>query len=129
MADDSIPADVHDFLLRYIDSIAQLEALLLLHGGSPPEWTIAEVARRLYITEAQTAELLAHLSREALIVSVDAARSRFAYQPGSAELAHAVDRVAETYRTHLVPVTNLVHSKPRTRIRQFADAFRLRKDG
>ena len=39
-----------------------------------------------------------------------------------------LERLAEIYAKHLVPVTNLIHSKPKPRIQEFADAFRLRKD-
>ena len=35
--------------------------------------------------------------------------------------------LAEHYKRHLIPITNLIHAKPR-RIRQFADAFKLKKD-
>jgi hypothetical protein len=38
-----------------------------------------------------------------------------------------IARLADVYARHLIPVTNLIHSKPR-RIREFADAFKLRKD-
>ena len=39
-----------------------------------------------------------------------------------------VGRLARFYGTHLIPVTNLIHGKPVSRIREFADAFKLRKD-
>jgi len=39
-----------------------------------------------------------------------------------------LERTAEAYAKHLVPVTNLIHSKPKPRIQEFADAFRFRKD-
>jgi hypothetical protein len=35
--------------------------------------------------------------------------------------------VAALYAANLIPVTNLIHAKP-SRIREFADAFKLRKD-
>ena len=38
-----------------------------------------------------------------------------------------VELLAEHYKRHLIPITNLIHAKPR-RIRQFADAFKLKKD-
>ena len=41
--------------------------------------------------------------------------------------AKLVARLSEVYRRHLIPITNLIHSKPR-RIREFAEAFKLRKD-
>jgi hypothetical protein len=38
-----------------------------------------------------------------------------------------VERLAGSYANHLIQVTNLIHGKPR-RLREFADAFKLRKD-
>jgi hypothetical protein len=129
MADDVIPADVREFLLARIDSIAQLEALLLLHGAPDAIWSVAEVAKRLYIGEQETGAVLARLAADALAAAVQADLPGYVYRPASPALAQDVDRVAETYRTHLVPVTNLIHGKARTRVREFADAFRLRKEG
>jgi hypothetical protein len=39
-----------------------------------------------------------------------------------------VQRLVQLYDTHLIAITNLIHSKPSaSRIQQFADAFQLRK--
>jgi hypothetical protein len=38
-----------------------------------------------------------------------------------------VGEVVEAYSKYLIPVTNLIHSKPQTRVQQFAEAFKLRK--
>ena len=39
-----------------------------------------------------------------------------------------VGQVADLYSRYLVPVTNLIHTKKTSRIQEFADAFRIRKD-
>ena len=52
----------------------------------------------------------------------------YRYQPVSAELDQIMGRVAEFYAKHLVPITNLIHSKPKPRVQEFAEAFRFRKD-
>jgi DNA-binding IscR family transcriptional regulator len=128
MVEDLIPEDVRQFILKSIDSIAQLEALLLLYRSPEEEWSISAVAQRLYIPEQEASPLLARLQAEGLIVARAGESLLFQYQPDSIELAELVKRVAEIYSKHLVPVTNLIHSKPRTRIQEFADAFKLRKD-
>jgi hypothetical protein len=46
MNDESIPADLRDFILRYIDSVAHLEALLLLRANAETSWDTATIARR-----------------------------------------------------------------------------------
>jgi hypothetical protein len=124
MVDDPVPGDLRDFIVRYIDSIAQLEALLLLRANPADEWTPAEVAARLYTSEQDAAEVLARLCDDALAFC-----NKGIYRFGceTTELRDLVDRLAEAYSQHLIPVTNMIHAKPR-RIRQFADAFKFRKD-
>jgi hypothetical protein len=128
MVEYPIPNDVRQFILESIDSIAQLEALLLLRCSPNEEWDAQKVAKRLYISEQEATSLLARLSEEGLIALSNDKPPLCRYQPDSDDLALIVDRLAETYSKHLVPVTNLVHSKPRIRVQEFAEAFKLRKD-
>jgi hypothetical protein len=128
MPSELIPADVQEFIRKRIDSIAQLEALLLLSGHAHITWTVPALARRLYISEPETKALLTHLESQGLFSAIPGEPVHYQYRPASAELDEVVKRVIENYMKHLVPVTNLVHSKTQTRIQEFADAFRLRKD-
>jgi hypothetical protein len=43
-------------------------------------------------------------------------------------LAERIDQLAAVYAQDLVGVTELIHSRADSRARQFADAFRLRKE-
>jgi len=124
MADKSIPADLRDFILRYIDSVAHLEALLLLRAEPGTDWDLSSTARRLYTTEKQAGEILAQLCAEGLLAGENGV---YRYGSPSAETLAMIDRLADSYAKHLIPITNLIHGKPR-RIRQFADAFKFRKD-
>lgn len=128
MSDDVIPQDVHQFILHNIDSIAQLEGLLLLRDDPSIAWTAEALSQRLYISEAETAQLLAQLeSREILRVAVGRT-PRYRYDPQAPELDSMIGRLAELYGKYLVPVTHIVHSKPKSRIQEFSDAFWFRKD-
>jgi hypothetical protein len=124
MADEIIPDDLRDFILRYIDSIGQLEALLLLRTHADQAWDVQRAAARLYAGETEAAEFLARLCADGLLCCSD---GLYRYGCQSPDQQTMVDRLAEAYARHLIPVTNLVHAKPR-RIREFADAFRFRKD-
>lgn len=123
MAEDFIPDDVRAFILRYIESIAHLEALLLLRRSPDHAWTAAATSARLYISEAEAASVLGKLCADGLVTfdgkiySVDVANN----------LSETIGRVAEAYTQHLIPVTNMIHARPR-RLREFSDAFKLRKD-
>jgi hypothetical protein len=124
MVDDLIPEDVRDFIIRFVDSVAELEALLLLRGNPDLAWDAGMMAKRLYASEPEVAELLARLSEHGLLRAGD---GQYRYECATAELSSVVDSLAVVYSRHLIPVTNMIHGK-RRRIRQFADAFKFRKD-
>jgi hypothetical protein len=82
------------------------------------------MAKRLYVTEQEVAEVLVLLCHDGLL-SVN--ERVYRYSGGTPEQQELVDRLSTLYSRQLIPVTNVIHAKPR-RIRQFADAFRFRKD-
>jgi hypothetical protein len=123
-----IPDDVARFIIEKIDSVAQIEALLLLRDNSQQQWDVAAVAKRLYIDDEQASAVLTRLRDEQLVVTDSDQSPAYRYKPRSLTLSQMVDRVAEIYWKHLVPVTNLIHSKPKSRVQEFADAFKFRKD-
>ncbi len=123
MADDTLPPELREFIAEHIDSIAQLEALLLVRSTRDQAWDTQTAATRLYVGEQEAFESLEHLADHGLLAR-EAASYRF--HPSRPEMSRTVDLLAEYYRRHLVSVTNLIHAKPR-RIRQFADAFKLKK--
>ena len=51
LSDEVLPIEVQEFHLECIDSVAQLEALLLLHGSPQQDWDILTLARRLHVEE------------------------------------------------------------------------------
>jgi hypothetical protein len=128
MTNHVIPEDLAQFILAKIDSVAQMEALLLLRSKPEEEWSSGSLARGLYITEDQTVELLRRFCDEGFLMLKAGDPPRYQYRPASAELRQMLDRLADVYSKHLLPVTNLIHLKPKTRVREFADAFKLRKD-
>jgi hypothetical protein len=128
MADELIPEDVRDFITDNIDSVAELEALLLIRSDPDAAWSTASLARRLYATREQTQDVIAKLCSLGLVGVRGKGPVTYHYQPSTADLDKMVSDLAETYSKYLVPVTNLIHSKPHSRIQQFADAFKLRKE-
>ena len=125
MADDCIPDDVKQFILERIDSIAQLEALLLLRGSPQVDWTVNAVAKRLYIGEQEANVVLKRLCVDGFLLTPEKSLL-YRYHVRSPELGQTVDRVAALYSRYLIPVTNLIHGKPRTRVQEFADAFNFK---
>lgn len=125
MSDGAIPDDVRQFLLKTIDSVAQWEAVLFLRAHAGTAMGVAAVAGHLYISEAEVAPQLASLVGRGLLKDAD---GQYIYAPKSDGLDAMVGRTADVYRQYLIPVTNIIHSKPRSRVQEFANAFRIRKD-
>jgi hypothetical protein len=123
MPDSQIPATVRQLIAERLDSIPELEAVLLLREGGPRAWTAEEAGRRLYVSTTVAAHILAELRERGFFASDGDA---YRYEPESPALAAVVDALAAAYRSHLVAVTHLIHSKPGRNVRDFAEAFRLR---
>jgi hypothetical protein len=51
MSYKGIPEDVGQFIIEKIDSVAQLEALLLLRSSPEEKWSVRALSSRLYIDE------------------------------------------------------------------------------
>ncbi|HLG56409.1 MAG TPA: hypothetical protein VI485_13820 [Vicinamibacterales bacterium] len=106
-----LPRDVKELVLRYIDSVAELEALLLLRAEEGP-WCHETLARRLYVDDRTADEVLMALHRGGLVSRAD---DGFRYAPRSDARQRAVDALADSYPKFLIPMTHLIHSKSRRR--------------
>jgi hypothetical protein len=123
--DGGLPDVVRQLVLRYIDSVAELEGLLLMRAETASPWEASRLARRLYIKDRAAKDVLHALFRRGLLSREGEA---FCYAPESDALRASVDRLAVAYPRFLIPITNLIHAKPRPGLREFADAFRFRED-
>lgn len=123
--EDIIPEDVRQFILRNISCVAQMEALLLLRADPQLTWDDAAIVRRLYIDRKEAETLLSEMKQRGFLA---ANGSSYRYAPQTPELSDMLERVADFYKRYLLPVTHLIHSRSKSRVQEFADAFRIRKD-
>lgn len=128
MTEIPVPKDLRRFILTSVESIPYLEAMLLLRSEYNAPWDAARLARRLYISEKKSADLLRALQAAGILVFAGQSASSYCYRPASPELGTMIDCLAEFYASHLVEVTHLVHSKHDKRAEKFANAFLWRKD-
>jgi hypothetical protein len=125
MSEPVIAENVLRLVDAAIDSVADLEAILLLAENPSKHWNAALVAGRLYLSEAEAALCLERLKLRG--IAEPASDGCFRYLPASPELAADISDLRETYRTQLITLTKLIHSKHRTSAQKFSDAFRLWK--
>lgn len=127
MTGPDIPALVLEFISKRIDTVTQLESLLIMSAEEDRTWTAEEIAARTYVTTASAAAVLNQLHRRQL-VAITADGKRYQYRPASDDVRRAVAETATAYRTHLIPLATFIHSKASTSVKEFARAFSLKKD-
>ncbi|MEO5677318.1 MAG: hypothetical protein ABIQ84_07205 [Usitatibacter sp.] len=123
-----IPDDVRRFVLTSVPSVPFMEAMLVFRARRGERLTTSCIGERLYMSEEAAAGIVAQLVAARIIqpAETDPASHRFA--PQSDELAEVLDHAASCYTSNLVEMTDLIHSTTERKARQFAAAFRLRKD-
>jgi DNA-binding MarR family transcriptional regulator len=124
---DDFPVALKQFLAQHVESLAQLEALLLLHREPLRRWSSADLARELYISADMCAGIIADLERRRLVARA-ADDNHYHYVAPDVETARLVDQLAEYYRDRRVAVITEIYSKPTKKVQTFADAFRLRRE-
>jgi hypothetical protein len=127
MASD-FPAQVEQFIVQYIESLAQLEGLLLMRQDRQRSWDAEELAKALYTSPETCATLLAELEQRGLLVLADPQRRQYRYQPADPNVDQLVGDLAAIYQERRVAVITLIYSKPVSKVQTFADSFRLRRD-
>ncbi len=110
-----------------VRSVPYLEATLLLRREPESPWDTRRLARRLFIVEKKSEELLQALLAANVVVPAEGADASYCYRPETPELAAMVDRLAEFYAAHLVEVTHLIHATHERKAEKFANAFIWRK--
>ena len=123
MSRNQIPPDVREFVRREIKSVLQLEVLLLLHRTRDRAWTVMEVSQELGIDpEIAEVQILSLLQ-----LGLIQARSTtgYSYDPEDQNEEIIIDNLALSYAKQRVAIFSLILSESNSRIRRFAEAFRL----
>lgn len=117
-----------EFIQAAITSVPDLETLLLLWNTRPQAWSAPDVASKVYVETARARDILDALSRRGLIILDERQSDCFHYASVSAEQDELLCSVEHLYKTDLIRITRMIHSKSNPAIRDFAQAFRLKKE-
>ena len=127
MTGPAIQDELRRFILTSTLTVPHVEAILLLRKDAATNWDARRLASRLYVADKRAAELLAELCAMGMLARTEDAPS-YRYAPSTPELATLLDHLADTYARQLVEVTELIHAAGDPVARQFAAAFRFRKE-
>ena len=116
--------EVDRFILDEIDSVPHIEALLILWNSRPRALSVEELAGLLFLPQDRTRQILEELQQRSLVVSAETGSS---YNPAYPR-DHLMADVDRIWRRELVRVSTMIHSKASPAVREFARAFRFKKD-
>lgn len=128
MSGDALPAPVKQLLARNIQSVEQLEVLLLLRGQPQRAWTAAEVFDVIRSSQSSIASRLQAFTAQGFLVEEKGAPATYRFAPKDQNLQAAVDQTATVYQTWRVRVIEAIFAPEADPVQSFADAFKLRKD-
>jgi hypothetical protein len=127
MVPPQIPPEVLRFLEECIDTVPQLETLLMMFDEPLRSWTPNDVSARTYISRTEASRVLEILTRRELIESPDAG-GHFRIHLQNERRRALIESVARTYRANLVLIANFIHEKTPASVKEFARAFDLKKE-
>jgi DNA-binding MarR family transcriptional regulator len=127
MATD-FPVEIEQFIGQHIESLAQLESLLLMRREPERTWNCEDLARQLYVTPDVCTGIIADLERRGFVVRETSDAGRFRYRSADASIDALIDQLADLYHQRRVAVITQIYSKPVKKVQTFADAFRLRRE-
>lgn len=120
--------DAYKFIQEHIDSVPHLEALVLLWNSRPVGWTCEELATRLYIPVEKVSDLLRDLVRLQSIAESATLPRKYFYFAQSEDQNEMMRQVDAAYRSDLMRISTMIHSKASPAVREFARAFRFKKE-
>lgn len=127
MAPPQISGHVLKFIEECIDTVPQLEALLIMFAESQRPWTATDIGARIYVSHAEAIRVLDRLARRELI-QPDAGADSYRVQLRDATRRALLEEVAQTYRANLTYIATFIHEKPPGSVKEFARAFDLKRD-
>jgi hypothetical protein len=125
---DGISTELKQFIEHHIESVPQLEALLMLRNEPEREWESADISKALYIPEDVAGTLLADFVRRGFAILKPPGKSKVVYRPRDQDYLRLVDELHVAYHDRRVAIISLIYSKPLNKVQTFADAFKFGKE-
>ena len=123
-----LPPSIQSFLRDDVETLQQLELLIVLMNDPGRWWDAPAVARQIGVEISDARAGLERLASRNLLAITISSDVRYRFQPGTPALRETTDRVAETIRRNSLDVYRFVAGLRNRAVRDFADAFRIRRD-
>lgn len=122
---NEISEELRSFIRRNINSVSLLDVLFLLKKDAHRKWTPEGVSHEMRTNPSYAASQLYELVAMKCLSFEEP--NLFWFDP-QAESSELFDQLEELYNSRRATVINFIYSQPIESIRNFADAFKMKKD-
>jgi DNA-binding HxlR family transcriptional regulator len=113
MPDRNISESLRLFIEAHINSIEEVEVLILLRATEEREWSAAQISRELGASVSWIQERLDDLASKGFLVVQQAdSAPLYRFAPSSQESRAQIEDLAITYKQRRLRVISLVYAKP-----------------
>jgi len=128
MAQHELSPLVLTFLTEHVSNLEQFQLLLKVVQGGDRWWDAESASREVGISRAEAQAALDHFAKRNLLDIRITGEVRYQYRPGTENLQAAAQATVDEFRRKPVQVLEVITGRTRRSIRDFADAFRIRRD-
>ena len=128
MPPESLPSDVAAFIDNHPLSVDEVEALTAMTDARDRWWDAKLMAGEIGVSVSAARGALDRLASLNLLDIRVTDEVRYRFQPGTSELGQTIPRLVAAYRSNPKAVIRAAIGHARRSAKDFADAFRFRKD-
>lgn len=123
---NEIPEGLRDFMKKYINSVSLLEVLLMLKRDPSRSWTAQDISNEMRTNPSYAAAQLGELIALKLVIP-STREDAYCFDAQSPHSA-VIDELEELYSNRRPTIINFIYAPPIDSIRDFANAFKIKKD-
>ena len=128
MSESGFTDELDKFIASEIQSLEQLEILLLLSGNPHKWWTSQAVYDVVKSSPASVEDRLEVFAQRSVLKRDNENGIRYQFSPSEEKLWRIVTELREAYKERSVKVVQAIYAKPPDPMTEFARAFRIRKE-
>ncbi len=115
------------FITQNIQSIGEVEILRLLFADKEKSWSSQEIRREMQSSHQSIGQHLENLVKLGLIAVSNEEPSRYHCNPRNPQLDQSIQDLLAAFAVYPVRVIEAIYNRPDEGLRDFSNAFKIRK--
>jgi hypothetical protein len=115
------------FVTEHVRTLAELQLLIAIIQSGDRWWDAGAAARESGLSIQEARRALDYFGAHNLLDIRITGDVRYQYRPGTSELRESAEMCAAAFRTRPLDLARLVKGPSLSSVRDFADAFRVRR--